>query len=75
MCCYMQTSANVATCKLVRKRILMEIFIESQFGYSLVWMYCNWNCNHRVNHLHERALTFVYNDYVSSLEIYYMDFS
>ena len=51
------------------RRILMKAFIGSQFGYSpLASMYCNWNCNNRINHLHKRALRIIYNDSVSSFE-------
>ena len=51
------------------RRMLMKIFIESQFGYCpLVQMCCNQSCNNRTNHLHKRALTIVYNDNVSSFE-------
>ena len=50
-----------------RKRILLKTFIESQFSYSpLIWMFCSRRLNRRINHIHERALRLVYDDYVSS---------
>ena len=52
-----------------RRRLLVKVFIESQFGYcTLVWMRCNRSCNNHTNHLHETALRIVYNDNVSSFE-------
>ena len=52
-----------------RRRSLMKAFIESQFGYCpLVWMFCGGQENNRINHLHERALRIVYNDYESTFE-------
>ena len=47
----------------------MKAFIESQFGYCpLIWMFCGRNLNNRINHLHERSLRIVYNDYESSFQ-------
>ena len=47
----------------------MKAFIESQFGYCpLVWMFCSRQKNNRINHLHERALRIVCNDYESTFE-------
>ena len=47
----------------------MKAFIESQFGYCpLIWMFCGRNFNNRINHLHERSLKIVYNDYESSFQ-------
>ena len=47
----------------------MKAFIESQFGYcSLIWMFCGGNLNDQINHLHERPLKIVYNDYESSFQ-------
>ena len=52
-----------------RRRMLMKAFIESQFDYCpLVWMCFNRSYNNLINHLHERALRFFYNDNVSSFE-------
>ena len=51
------------------RRTLMKAFIESQFGYcSLIWIFCGRNLNNRINHLHERLLRIVYNDYESSFQ-------
>ena len=48
---------------------LMKVFTESQFGYCpLVWMFCNRQENNQINHLHERALRIVYDDYKSTFE-------
>ena len=48
----------------------MKPFIESQFGYCpLVWMFCGRQENNRINHLHERALRMVYNDYELTFEL------
>ena len=47
----------------------MKAFIESQFGYCpLVWMFHNRTLNNRINALHEKALTLVYNDSALSFE-------
>ena len=51
------------------RRTLMKAFIESQFGHCpLIWMFCGENLNNRINHLHERSLRIVYNDYESSFQ-------
>ena len=53
-----------------RKRILMTTFIESQFLYCpLIWMFCSRKMNRRINHVHERALRLVYDDYVSTSDV------
>ena len=45
------------------RRTLTKAFIESQFAYCpLIWMFYKRFSNTRVNYLHERALTIVYND-------------
>ena len=52
-----------------KRRLILKTFIESQFSYCpLVWMFCNRNMNRKINHIHERALRLVYNDYRSSFE-------
>ena len=52
-----------------KRRILLKTFIESQFSYCpLVWMFCSRQMNRKINHVHERALRLVYNDYMSSFE-------
>ena len=43
---------------------LMRAFVLSHFSYcSLVWMFYDRALNHRVNHIHERALRIGYKDY------------
>ena len=48
----------------------MNAFIESQFSHCpLVWMFCfSRRLNSRINHIHERALRIIYEDYVSSFK-------
>ena len=53
--------------EFLQKKLLFQIFIESQFSYCpLVWMFCSRKMNRRINALHERALRIIFNDYVSS---------
>ena len=50
-----------------RRRDILKSFIESQFSYCpLVWMFCSRKMNRKINHIHERALRLVYNDYSST---------
>ena len=52
-----------------KRRILLKTFIESQFSYCpLIWMFCGRKLNRKINHIHERALRFVYDDYTSTFE-------
>ena len=52
-----------------KKRVLMIVFIESQFGYcSLIWLLHSRGVNNKINHLHERSLQIVYKDNISSFE-------
>ena len=52
-----------------KKRILLKTFIESQFSYCpLIWMFCSRTMNRKINHIHERALRLVYNDYIKSFD-------
>ena len=47
---------------LNQRRMVMQSFIMSQFGYCpLIWMNHNWNLNNN-NIIHERALRIVYTD-------------
>ena len=47
----------------------MKAFTESKFAYyPLIWMFCQRSSNTRINHLHERALRFIYNDNESTFE-------
>ena len=52
---------------LEKKKVLMNSFITSQFSYCpLIWMFCySRNLNKRINHIHERGLRMVYQDYTS----------
>ena len=69
-----KASAKVtALARLVRllpfdkKKLLMTSFIESQFSYCpLLWMFCSRKLNKKINHIHQRALRMVYQDYTSS---------
>ena len=50
-----------------KKRILLKTFIESQFSYCpLIWMFCSRKMDRKINHIHERALRLIYNDYTTS---------
>ena len=47
----------------------MKAFIESQFSYCpLIWMFCSRKMNKKINHIHERALRLVYEDYTTHFE-------
>ena len=65
-----KVSALARVVKLVpfeKKIILLKTFIESQFSYCpLIWMFCSRKMNRKINHIHERALRLVYNDYTTS---------
>ena len=46
-----------------KKRIIMKLFIESQFRYCpLIWMFHSRGLNNKINRIHERALRITYND-------------
>ena len=52
-----------------KRHLILKTFIESQFSYCpLVWMFCSRTMNRKINHIHERALRLVYQDYTSSFE-------
>ena len=52
-----------------KRHLIMKTFIESQFSYCpLVWMFCSNTMNNKINHIHERALRLVYQDYSSTFE-------
>ena len=52
-----------------KRHIILKTFIESQFSYCpLVWMFCSSKMNNKINHIHERALRLVYQDYTSSFD-------
>ena len=47
----------------------MKSFIISQFNYCpLIWMMHKRGLNNKINHIQERALRIVYNDYSSTFE-------
>ena len=50
-----------------QRKVLMQTFIHSQFGYCpLVWMFHSRELNNRINNIHERALSIVYNEFLST---------
>ena len=52
-----------------QKWILIKICVESTFGNCpLIWMFHNRNVYSKINHLQERSLRIVYDDYVTSFE-------
>ena len=52
-----------------QRKYIFNAFILSQFGYCpLVWMFHSKKLNHRINKLHKRALSIVYQDSESSFE-------
>ena len=52
-----------------QERILMKTFAECQFGYCpLIWMFHSRKVNSKTNHLQERSLRIVYNDYITSFK-------
>ena len=54
---------------LAQRRLIMNAFIFSQFGYCpLVWMFHSRKLNNRINNIHERALRIVYRDYKSTFK-------
>ena len=49
-----------------QRKVIMQAFIQSQFGYCpLVWMFHS-KLNSCVNNIHERALRIVYKDFMST---------
>ena len=52
-----------------KRRLILKTFIESQFSYCpLVWMFCSSKMNKKINHIHERALRLVYQDYTATFD-------
>ena len=63
--CISKTNACI-TCYMDTEKLkqIMQAFVLSHFSYSpLVWMFYDRTINHRINHIHERALRFVHKDY------------
>ena len=51
---------------LNKRRILIKYFIISQPNYCLlIWMIHNRGLNRKINHIHQRVLRIVYDDYSS----------
>ena len=51
----------------------MKTFVEFQFGYcTLIWMFHNREANSKINHLQERSLKIVYDDYITSMRLMMM---
>ena len=54
---------------LSERRTLFEAFVESQFKYfRIVWMFHSQRTNNKINRLHERVLSIVYDDDVSTFD-------
>ena len=52
-----------------KRRLILKTFIESQFSHCpLVWMFCSRKMNNKMNHIQERALRLVYQDYTASFK-------
>ena len=66
----LSTLTRIRKCLNFKKiRILFKGFFEAQFKYCpLTWMFYSRSTNRRINHLHERALRLVYNDYELTFE-------
>ena len=55
--------------KTEQRKIIMNSFINSQFGYCpLVWMFYSRSLNNRINKIQERSLRIVYDDETSTFE-------
>ena len=54
---------------LKQRRMIMQSFIMSQFGYCpLIWMNHNRSLNNNINRIHERTLRIVYGDKKSTFK-------
>ena len=52
-----------------RRKRFFNSFITSHFSYvPLVWMFHSRRLNNRINHIHERALRIIYQDFSSSFK-------
>ena len=55
--------------KFKQKKLLLNFFITVQFTCApVIWMFHSRKLNNWINHIHERALRLVYNDYTSSFD-------
>ena len=51
----------------------MKTFVEFQFGYcTLIWMFRSREANSKTNHLQERSLKVVYDDYITLMSVMMM---
>ena len=59
--CYMDTE---------KLKQVMQAFVSSHFSYCrpLVWMFYDRTLNHRINHIHERALRFAHKNHQTDFE-------
>ena len=53
---------------LKQRRNIMKAFVESQFGYCLIWMSHSRGLNNKINRIHERALRITYKDKSSTFQ-------
>ena len=52
-----------------KQKLIFNSFIESQYSHCpLIWMFVGKKINRKINHLQERALRMIYNDYSSSFQ-------
>ena len=59
-------SRLVSYMSLDKVRMIMKVFIESQFNSCpLIWMFYSRTLSNKINRLHARALRIVYSDYKS----------
>ena len=50
-----------------KTKIVMRAFVISQFSYCpLIWMFHGKGVNSKINHIHERAIRIVHQDFTSS---------
>ena len=63
------TSRVAKYMSLEKRKINMRTFFQSQFTYCpFIWMFCDRGLNHKINHLHERALHISHNDTNSTFD-------
>ena len=53
---------------ILKRRILINAFLKSQFSYYFLWMCHNRANNGKINRLHEHCLRIIYSDKHSSYE-------
>ena len=54
---------------LQKRKVLMNDFFNAQFNYcSLIWMLHSLQNNNKIKHLHERCLSLIHDDKLSSYE-------